>query len=278
MRVGFQQARTDNGKWMEFSPMNSEVGYSIADVFDNRLSASDMDLGSRSAIVTGASSGIVRATAKTLAAAGAQVGLAARTTANLETVADEIEDRGGEALVLPTDVRDSEQVESVITKARDVFDGLDIMVNNAGVDHWEREGVVAGDLDEWTMEIEVNLLGLMYGTHFAAKVMEEEGQGDIVNVGSGSGRTTAQPWLGYVASKWGVRGFTESSMRDLREAGIRVTHLIPGTVETPAQPEEDIESMQMLDPEDVADAILYAVSQPKYVCVNELVIIPSGRE
>lgn len=237
-----------------------------------------MDLEGRSALVTGASTGIGRATAKTLAAAGAQVGLAARTTAKLESVADEIQDSGGEALVLPTDVRDREQVESMITTARDAFDGLEIMVNNAGVGHWEREGVVAADLDEWTTEIEVNLLGLMYGTHFAATVMEEEGKGDIVNIGSGSGRTTAQPWLGYVASKWGVRGFTESSMRDLREAGIRVTHLIPGAVETPAQPEEDIESMPMLEPKDVADAILYTVSRPDHVCVNELMIIPSGRE
>lgn len=237
-----------------------------------------MDLEARSAIITGASTGIGRATAKTLADAGAQVGLAARTTAKLQAVADEIDDIGGEALVLPTDVRDREQVESMIMTARDAFGGLDLMVNNAGVGHWEREGVVAGDLEQWTTEIEVNLLGVMYGTYFAAKVMEEEGAGDIVNIGSGSGRTTAQPWVSYVASKWGVRGFTESSLRDLRDAGIRVTHLIPGAVETPIQPDEDIESMQMLDPEDVADAILYAVSRPEHVCVNELMIIPSRRE
>ena len=137
---------------------------------------------------------------------------------------------------------------------------------------------MAGDLDEWTKEIEVNLRGVMYGTHFAANVMEDEGQGDIVNIGSGSGKSTTQPWLGYLASKWGVRGFTESSMRDLREEGIRVTHVIPGEVATAAQPEEDIQSMQMLKPADVADAILYAVSRPDHVCVNELMIIPSGRE
>ena len=237
-----------------------------------------MDLDGRSAIVSGASRGIGRATAKTLADAGVQVCLAARTKPELEAVAEEIEAGGGDALVIPTDVRDREQVESMITATRDAFDGLDMMINNAGVGYWERDGVVAGDLDEWTREIEVNLLGLMYGTHFAANVMQEQEAGDIVNVGSGSGRTTAQPWVSYVASKWGVRGFTESSMRDLREEGIRVTHLIPGAVETPLQPEEDIESMQMLEPEDVADAILYAVSRPDHVCINDLMIIPSGRE
>lgn len=176
-----------------------------------------MDLDGRTALVTGASKGIGRATANTLADAGAQVGLAARTEAELENVSEEIDATGGEALVIPTDVSDPDQVESMIRTTRDTFSGLDIMVNNAGVGHWEREGVVAGDLDEWTQEIEVNLLGLMYGTHFAAKAMQQEGTGDIVNVGSGSGRVTTQPWVSYVASKWGVRGFTESSMRDLRE-------------------------------------------------------------
>lgn len=235
-----------------------------------------MDLDGRTALVTGASTGIGRATAKTLADAGAQVGLAARTAAKLEAVAEEIEAEGGDACVVPTDVRDPEQVESMVTTVRDTFGGLDVMVNNAGVGHWESEGVLDGDLDEWTQEIEVNLLGLMYGTHCAANVMSEEGAGDIVNVGSGSGRTTAQPWVSYVASKWGVRGFTESSMRDLREAGIRVTHLVPGAVETPIQPQADVESMQMLQPEDVADAIRYAVSRPSHVCINDLMIIPSG--
>ena len=149
-----------------------------------------MNLDGRTAVVTGASKGIGRATAKTLADAGAKVGLAARTRSELEEVADEIIMNGGDALVIPTDVRDREQVESMILTTQDAFDGLDIVVNNAGVGHREREGVVAGDLDEWTQEIEVNLLGLKYGTHFAATVMEEEGSGAIVNVGSGSGRTT----------------------------------------------------------------------------------------
>lgn len=236
-----------------------------------------MELEGRSAVVTGASRGIGRSTAKTLANAGAKVGLAARSAGQLESVAEEIETDGGEALVVPTDVTDRDQVESMITSSRAAFGGLDIVVNNAGVGHWEREGVLAGDLDEWTQEIEVNLLGLMYGTHFAAKIMEKAGSGHIVNIGSGSGRTTAQPWVSYVASKWGVRGFTEASMCDLRKDGIRVSHIIPGAVETPIQPEEDIESMQLLQPEDVADAILYAVSRPDRVCINDLMLIPSGR-
>lgn len=237
-----------------------------------------MALSDRAAVVTGASSGIGRATAKALAEAGAKVGVAARSTSALDALADDIEASGGEALVVTTDVRDREQVESMITTTCETFGGLDIMVNSAGVGHWEREGIVEGELDEWQTEIEVNLLGVMYGTHLAAAVMQEEGSGDIVNIGSGSGRHPFPEWPSYVASKYGVRGFTESALRDLREEGIRVTHITPGEVATPMQPEEDIESMQMLEPEDVADAIVYAVSRPAHVCINDLMVIPSGRQ
>lgn len=237
-----------------------------------------MDLSEKVALVTGASSGIGRATAEALAVEGAQVGLAARSTAELETLAEEIESNGGDSLVLPTDVRDREAVEAMVTQTQETFDGLDIMVNNAGVGHWEREGIVNGDLAEWQAEIEVNLLGLMYATHFAASIMLAQGSGDIVNIGSGSGRHPFPQWPSYVASKYGVRGFTESALRDLRNEGIRVTHISPGEVETAMQPEEDVESMQMLDPEDVADAIVYAVSRPDHVCINDLMIIPSGRD
>lgn len=235
-----------------------------------------MNLEDRSAVVTGASSGIGRATTKALADAGARVGLAARTAAELERVADDIDDAGGESLVLPTDVTDRHQVESMIAEASETFGGLDVMVNNAGVGHWVREGIVDGDLDEWGTEIEVNLLGLMYGTQLAAEVMREQGAGDIVNLGSGSGRFPFPQWPSYVASKYGVRGFTESAFRDLRGEGIRVTHVLPGEVSTAIQPDEAAES-SMLDPVDVAEAILYAVSRPAHVCINELMIVPSGR-
>lgn len=236
-----------------------------------------MDYNDRSAIVTGASSGIGRTTALALGERGASVGLAARSTPDLDAVADEIEASGGEAHVVPTDVTDRQQVESMVDETVEAFGGLDIMVNNAGVGHWEREGVVNGDLDDWETEIEVNLLGLMYGTKLAAEVMVEAGAGDIINIGSGGGRHPSPRWPSYVASKYGVRGFTEATFRDLRAAGIRVTHIVPGAVETPIQPEADIESTSMLDPEDVAEAILFALSRPDHVCVNDLMIVPSGR-
>lgn len=96
------------------------------------------------AVVTGASSGIGRATARALAEEGARVGLAARRTSKLETLADVIEADGGEAVVITTDVRDRDQVASMIETACETFGALDIMVNNAGVGHWEREGSSTG--------------------------------------------------------------------------------------------------------------------------------------
>ena len=107
-----------------------------------------MNLEDRSVVVTGASTGIGRATARAFADAGTRVGLAARTTATLETLSEEIVADGGESLVLPSDVRVREELESAITTVRDTFGGLDVVVTNAGVGHRDRTGIVAGDLDE----------------------------------------------------------------------------------------------------------------------------------
>lgn len=225
------------------------------------------------AIVTGASSGIGRATAKAIATEGARVGLSARREAELKELAQEIEADGGEALVLPTDVRDRTQVERMIERAHETFGRLDILVNNAGIGYWSPLGIVDGIPDQWRDEIEVNLIGVMVGTHAAARRMQEQGNGHIVNVSSLAGRYAAGQVPGYVTSKFGVTGFTESARRDLRRHGIRVTLIEPGEVATPIQPEEDLENIPMLDPEDVADAIVYAVTRPAHVCINDIQIV-----
>ena len=225
------------------------------------------------ALVTGASSGIGWATAKALAAEGAKVGLAARRETNLKDLAGEIEAGGGEALVLPTDMRDREQVQQSIERTCDVLGRLDILVNNAGIGYWSPIGIVDAVLDQWRDEIEVNLIALMVATHAAAQRMLQQGVGHIVNVSSLAGRYPAGQIPGYVTSKFGVNGFTESARRDLRRHGIRVTLIEPGEVATPIQPQEDLDNTQMLDPEDVADAIVYAVTRPAHVCINDIQIV-----
>ena len=226
-----------------------------------------------SAVVTGASSGIGRATAKALAAEGASVGLAARRTAELDVLADEIIDDGGHALAIETDVARRDQIERMIDRAVDAFGRLDILVNNAGVADWSHVGIVDGNLDRWQEEIEVNLLGVMTSTRLAAQHMAGRERGHIVNVSSLAGRSYAPHFPGYGTSKWGTNAFSMMAMHELGKKGVRVTLIEPGEVATPMQPEEDLKNMRMLDPQDVADAIVYAVTRPPHVCVSDIQIV-----
>lgn len=236
---------------------------------------SSVELEDTVVLVTGASSGIGRATAMALADTGAHVGLAARTASTLEALADDIENRGGTALAVPTDVRDEVQVAEMVETTRASLGDLDVLVNNAGVGHWEP--IATADRDEWRRELEVNLLGLMNATHAAVPAMLDRGRGHVVNVSSLSGRYPGAGWPGYSASKFGVRGFTEAILRDLREAGVRVTLIESGAVDTPMQSDEVREGARILDPEDVADTIIYAVTRPEQVCVNDIQLVPIER-
>ena len=227
------------------------------------------------AIVAGASSGIGRATARALAREGASVVAAARSEDELTVLCDEIRADGGSAIPVPTDVTDVRSVRQLVDRARTELGGIDVLVNSAGIADWDNLAILGSDLAQWHREVEVNLVGLMSLTHHAAEVMRDGG-GDIVNISSGADRVFAGPYPAYVTSKWGVRGFTGSAAQALREAGIRVTLLSPGEVATPMQPEEDLGSVPMLDPDDVARAVVFAVTQPLHVSISEIRINPSG--
>lgn len=236
-----------------------------------------MDLADRVAVVTGASTGIGRATARALAEEGASVALAARNEEKLQQLADEIQTAGGEALAVPTDVRERDRLEALFETAATRLGGFDILVNNAGVGHWDHFGTVDGDLDEWRTDIEVNLIGLMEATQLAAERLTAQGSGHIVNVSSGSGRSPHPDIPSYVASKFGVNGFTRSVWRDLRGTGVRVTLLMPGQVDTPMQyTATEAERRKMLRPADIADTVVYAVTRPEGVLVAEMFVVPTG--
>lgn len=227
----------------------------------------------RIAVVAGASTGIGRATARALAREGARVVVAARSEEGLRTLCAEIEADGGVALAVPTDVTDARDVRRLVERTRAEFAAVDVLVNSAGVADWDNVEILGSDVEQWEREIRTNLLATMSLTRHVAGIMRRGG-GDVVNISSGVDRGFAGEYPAYVASKWGVRGFTGSAALALRDAGVRVTLLSPGEVATPMQPEEDVRSMRMLDPDDVAEAVLFAVTRPRHVNVAEIRINP----
>lgn len=226
------------------------------------------------AVITGASTGIGRATATTLARAGSTVVLAARSVERLEELAEEIRADGGDCHVVPTDVTDQQQVEALVSRTVEIDGGLDVLVNNAGVGDWDNTGITDADLDRWMREVEVNLLGLMQVTRLAAPHLRDSGH--VVNVSSGADRAFSDEHPAYVTSKWGVRGFSGSAWLALRKHGIRVSMISPGEVDTPMQPEGEAEKMRMLDAQDVADAIEFVVTRPRHVSIFQMYVFPSG--
>jgi NADP-dependent 3-hydroxy acid dehydrogenase YdfG len=236
----------------------------------------------RVAVVTGASSGIGEATVRALAGAGASVALGARRADRLQAIAESVE---GKTLVQEVDVSDEEQARSLIHRAHDELGGLDILVNNAGV---MLLGPVAdADTDEWRTMIAVNLLGLLYCTHAALPLLEGSGGGDVVNVSSVAGRRADAGAAVYNMTKFGVHAFSEALRQEALHAGIRVTTVAPGFVDTELQghntnplvrraTERAREQIgEVLRAEDIAEAILHAVTRPPHVCVNEVVVRPT---
>lgn len=227
-----------------------------------------MELKGRVAVVTGASSGIGAATAAALARGGATVALLARRVDRLEAVAAEVERAGGTAQILPVDVRDGELLTDAVDEVARRWGRLDVLVNNAGVGYWER--TVDANPSDWRHEVEVNLVAPMFATSAAVPHMLARGEGHIVNVSSLASRGPGPSWAGYAASKAGLNIFSESVQADLRGNGIKVTLVETGEVATEMQSDADIASMPMLAADDVADAIVYAVTRPSHVCIADI--------
>jgi len=244
-------------------------------------------LDGRVAAVTGASSGIGEATALALAGAGAAVALGARRADRIQALAKRIEGEGGKAAAIEVDVADEAAARSFIEQTREQLGGLHSLVNNAGV---MLLGPVEGaDLDEWRRMIDVNVLGLLYCTHAALPVMREGGGGHIVNVSSVAGRTAAAGAAVYNFTKFGVSGFSEALRQEALHSNVRVTCVEPGFVETELQAHNENPAVQqgieksreqigdVLQAGDIADAILYAISQPGHVSINEVLVRPTGQ-
>ena len=234
------------------------------------------------AAITGASSGIGEATAIAFAEAGAKVSLAARRKDRLDGLVERI---GGKALAIETDIGDEKQAREFVQRTKDELGGLDILVNNAGV--MLLGPLLAQQGDDWRTMVDVNILGLIYCSHAGLAIMAEQQSGHIVNISSVAGRLARAGSAVYNFTKWGVTGFSEALRQEAAYVNVRVTCVEPGFVETELQGHntnpmvvEATEKMRqeigkVLEAEDIADAILYAVSRPEHVGINEVLVRPT---
>jgi NADP-dependent 3-hydroxy acid dehydrogenase YdfG len=240
------------------------------------------------ALITGASSGIGEATARSLAAEGASVAIVARRRDRLEALAESIGDRS-RVEVIETDVTDVAQATFMVEQTVSRFGRLDTLVNNAGV--MLLGPIVDAPLEEWQRMVELNLLGLLYGTHAALPHLISAAEGgprqvaDVINVSSVAGRFARQGNGVYSATKFAVIAFGESLRQEVAALHVRVTAVEPGATATELaghnRPEileglrDTIGRVEMLSSEDIADAIAYAVTRPPHVALNEILIRPT---
>lgn len=244
----------------------------------------DAALSGKVALVTGASSGIGEATAVALGARGVRVALAARREDRLRSLAKRIETDGGEALPIVAGVSDAMQVKKAVADVVDRWGRLDILVNNAGIALLGPIEAVA--VEDWRRMVELNFLGVVFCTHAALPVMKQQGSGHVVNISSLAGRQVSARNAVYSATKFAVGAFSEGLRQQVIQDKIRVTIIEPGAVATEVtdhigdikareKAQERFHSMRTLQADDVAAAIVYAVSQPDHVSVNEILIRPT---
>jgi NADP-dependent 3-hydroxy acid dehydrogenase YdfG len=244
-------------------------------------------LAGKVALVTGASSGIGEAAAVALAEAGAAVAIGARRKDRLDALAARLTDGGAAVLQLELDVTDEQACADAVGRTREELGGLDVLVNNAGV--MLLGTIVGADTEDWRRMINTNVLGVMYMTHAAMEGMVEQGSGDIVNMSSVAGRVARKGSGVYNASKWAVNAFSESLRQEVTGRGVRVSLVEPGAVTTEltdhiTQPEAKAAaetmytSMRALQADDIARAVVYVVTQPAHVAINEVLIRPTDQE
>ncbi|HUA79007.1 MAG TPA: SDR family NAD(P)-dependent oxidoreductase [Dyella sp.] len=241
----------------------------------------------RIALVTGASSGIGEATALALAEQGAKVAIAARRKDRLDQLATKLAGLGADPLVLVADLASEAEAQRIVKETQAHYGRLDILINNAGVMYLEP--VAEADLGRWRRMLELNVLSLIASTQAALAGMRARREGHIVNISSVAGRVANPNSAAYAATKFGVVGFSESLRREVYKDNVRVSVIKPGLVDTELRDHigdasvkqalnSAASSMRQLQSEDVADVILFCVTRPDYVCINEVLMRPTDQE
>ncbi len=223
------------------------------------------DLTNKTVVITGASRGIGAAAARHLASLGASVVLAARSTGDIERIAKEIEAAGGTATAMACDVARNEDVKALVARTVELYGGLDVLVNNAGlIDPIAR--LADSDPDAWSQVVDVNVKGVYYGLRHAIPEMTARGGGTIINISSGAATGAVEGWSHYCATKAAVLSLTRCTDKEYRGEGIRMIGLSPGTVKTDMQvsikasglnPVSQLDPSVHIPPEWVAQAIAY---------------------
>ncbi len=254
--------------------------------------ASDAVLNGTVALVTGASSGIGEATAKRFAAEGAAVAIAARRMDRLERLAREIEDAGGRALAIESDVTDRAQAEALVERTVAELGRLDTVVNNAGV--MLLGPALEAPIEEWERMVDLNVKGLLYVAkaslpHLLKSADEEPRRvADMVNISSVAGRRARDGSSVYNATKFGVGAFSEALRQEVTERHVRVSLVEPGAVMTELAGHNRPEvlaalkgrfgEMERLEADDIADTISYIVTRPRHVAINEILVRPTEQQ
>ncbi len=239
------------------------------------------------ALVTGASSGIGAAIARTFAANGAKLILTARRQDRLEQLAAELGDNfNTETLLLNLDVRDREAVTSELSNLPLSWQAVEILVNNAGLSRGLSK-LYEGSIDDWEEMIDANVKGLLYVTRTIVPGMVARGKGHVVNIGSIAGRAAYPGGNVYCASKAAVRTISEGLKQDLLGTPVRVTDIEPGLVETEfsivrfhgdeSRANKVYENLTPLTAVDVADTVLFVVTRPPHVNISELLLVPTDQ-
>jgi 3-hydroxy acid dehydrogenase/malonic semialdehyde reductase len=242
----------------------------------------------KTALITGASSGIGAATAKVLAAQGAGLVLMARRQDRLDALAAEIQAQfHTPVFTLTADVRDAEAISTALHSLPKAFRDIDILVNNAGL-ALGLDPIKNAKIEEWDAIIDTNLKGLLYTTRAILPLMLARNSGHIVNITSISAHIAYAGASVYCATKSAVQAFTRALKIECTGTPLRVTDIAPGLVETEfsevrfhgdkARAKQVYENMTPLCAEDIADAILYAVTRPKHVNVSELVLVANDQK
>ncbi|HDI1368786.1 TPA: SDR family oxidoreductase [Staphylococcus aureus] len=222
------------------------------------------------AVVTGAGSGIGEAIATLLHEEGAKVVLAGRNKDKLQNVANQLAQDS--VKVVPTDVTNKEEVDELMKIAQQTFGGLDIVINSAG--QMLSSKITDYQVDEWDSMIDVNIKGTLHTAQAALPTMLEQSSGHLINIASISGFEVTKSSTIYSATKAAVHTITQGLEKELAKTGVKVTSISPGMVDTAITAAYNPSDRKKLDPQDIAEAVLYALTQPKHVNVNEITVRP----